>query len=169
MSKKNNGRIWPYAIAGSIILVFGFCVATIVVTMQSPVEKSDAYMMNYHEADANANDLIEARILFDKNYKIKYITEKLDTESSDIKYKIEDLNGKPVDSAEVIIVVTRPNIHKYDQEFKSPKVENGVYTFDDIKLPKEGRWDIMAKVNIGDKSRFYNVKADTRYPEAFEY
>ncbi len=169
MSKKNSGKIWPYAIGGSIILVFGFCVATIVVSMKLPVEKSDTYMMNYHEADANANELIEARIAFDKEYKIKYITDGLDTQGSVLKYEVVDKNNNPVNNADILVVVTRPNNHKYDQELKNPKVQNGIYIFENIQLPKEGRWDIMAKVNIGDKSRFYNVKADTRYSEAFEY
>ena len=169
MSKKNSGKIWPYAIGGSIILVFGFCVATIVVSMKLPVEKSDTYMMNYHEADANANELIKAQIAFDKEYKIKYITDGLDTQGSVLKYEVVDKNNNPVNNADILVVVTRPNNHKYDQELKNPKVQNGIYIFENIQLPKEGRWDIMAKVNIGDKSRFYNVKADTRYSEAFEY
>ncbi len=169
MSKVNSGRIWPYAIGGSIILVFGFCVATIVVSMKLPVEESDTYMMNYHEADASANELIEARIAFDKEYTIKYITDGLDTKGSVLKYEVVDKDNNPVSNADILVVVTRPNNHKYDQELKNPKVQDGIYTFENIELPKEGRWDIMAKVNIGDKSRFYNVKADTRYSEAFEY
>ena len=50
----SNGRIWPYAIGASIIFIFGACVATIVVANTLPVEKSDTYMMDYHEADAKA-------------------------------------------------------------------------------------------------------------------
>ncbi len=169
MSKKNSGRIWPYAIAASIILVFGFCVATIVVSMKLPVEKSDTYMMNYHEADASANELIKSQIAFDKEYVIKYVTDGLNTQNSILKYKILDKDNNPVNEADMVVVVTRPNNHKYDQELTNPKVQDGIYTFESIELPKEGRWDIMAKVNIGDKSRFYNVKADTRYSEAFEY
>ena len=166
---KSNGRIWPYAIGGSIILVFGFCVATIVITSKLPVEKSDTYMMGYHEADAKANDLIKARIAFNKSYRVEYITDGLSLDSSIIKYRVTDVNSQPVDSAIVKVVVTRPNNHKHDQELINPTVENGVYTFSAIKLPQEGRWDVMAKVNVGDLQRFYNVKADTRAKEAFEY
>ena len=42
------------------------------VTSTTPVEKSDKYMMGYHEADANANELIMKRISFDKKYTVKY-------------------------------------------------------------------------------------------------
>jgi len=166
---KSNGRIWPYAISTSIILVFGACVATIVVASKLPVEKSDTYMMGYHEADASANELIQARIEFNRNYKIEYITDGLSLDSSLIKYRVTDMNSNPIDTATLKVIVTRPNNHKHDQELINPTVENGVYTFSTITLPKEGRWDIMAKIEVRDLQRFYNVKADTRTKEAKEY
>lgn len=166
---KSNGKIWPYAIATSIVLVFGACVATIVVANKLPVEKSDTYMMGYHEADAKANELINARIAFDKKYKISYATDGLSLDGSVIKYKISDLNSQAIDNAKIEVVVTRPNNHKYDQSLNSPSYEDGIYSFSSIKLPVEGRWDIMAKISVGDLQRFYNIKADTRDKEVSEY
>jgi len=166
---KNSGRIWPYAISASILLVFGFCVATIVVTTQAPVEKSDTYMMGYHEADDKANELINAQIAFDKKYKIQYMTDELNVQKSVLKYKITDLNLNPVNEAQLKVVVTRPDNHKNDQELVSPTVVNGVYSFAPMTLPIAGRWDIMAKVKVGENERFYNVKADTRSKEVYEY
>ena len=166
---KSNGRIWPYAIGASILLVFGACVATVIITSTMPVEKSDTYMMGYHEADAKANELIQARIDFNKKYKIEYITEALHVEGSVIKYKVLDLDNNPVNNAQIKIIVTRPNNHKHDQEVSNPVIENGIYTFSKITLPQEGRWDVMAKVNVGNLQRFYNVKTDTRSKGAYEY
>ncbi len=166
---KSNGKIWPYAISGSILLIFGACVATIIVASKLPVEKSDTYMMDYQSADAKANELIQEQIAFNKKYKIEYITDGLSQEKSILKYRVTDLDENPVNSAELKVVITRPNNHKHDQELLNPTVENGIYTFSAIKLPKPGRWDVMAKVNIDDLQRFYNVKADTRAKEAFEY
>lgn len=166
---KSNGRIWPYAIGISIILVFGACVATVVVANKLPVEKSDTYMMGYHEADAKANEIIEARIAFDKKYKVEYITDVLNPDGSVIKYRVTDMDSNPVNNAKIKVVVTRPNNHKHDQELSEAVVENGIYTFKTITLPKEGRWDIMAKVNVGDLQRFHNVKVDTRNSEVREY
>ncbi len=167
--KINSGKIWPYAISGAILLVFGFCVATVVVTSSMPVENSDTHMMYYQEADANANKLIKAKIAFDKKYKIEYITDGISCENSELKYKVLDLNNNPVDNAKIKVIVTRPNNHKHDQELISPTYADGVYSFKSITLPEQGRWDIMAKVNVGDLQRFYNVKADTRAKEVFEY
>jgi nitrogen fixation protein FixH len=166
---KSNGRVWPYAIGIAIVLVFGACIGTIVVTHQLPVEKSDTYMMGYHEADARANEIIQAQIAFDKKYNIEYITDGLSFDSTEIKYKITDKNNQAVDDAKLKVVITRPNNHKNDQEFSSPKIENGIYTFENIKLPLKGRWDIMAKIDIGENQRYYNVKADTRKKEVIEY
>lgn len=166
---KSSGRIWPYAIGASIVLVFGFCVATIVVTSKLPVEKSDTYMMGYHDADANANEIIKARIAFDKKYKIEYLTQSISTDNTILQYKVTDIQNNPVDEALLKVIVTRPNNHKHDQELLNPIVENGVYTFASVKLPQEGRWDIMAKVNVGDLQRFYNVKTDTRENVVTEY
>ena len=165
----SNGRIWPYAIGGSIILVFSACIVTIVVANVLPVEKSDTYMMYYQEADANANKLIKEKIAFDKKYKVEYVTDGISCEQSILKYKVTDVNNVPVENAKIKVIVTRPNNHKHDQELISPSFENGVYTFSSIKLPQKGTWDIMAKVNVGELQRFYNVKADTRAKEAFEY
>jgi len=165
----NSAKIWPYAIGASILTVFGFAVATIVITNTMPVEKSDAYMMYYQEADANANELIEARIAFDKKYTIEYVTDGLSKESSIIKYKVYDKESNPVNSAKIKVIITRPNNHKNDQELNNPTVANGIYTFAPTTLAKEGRWDVMAKVNVDDLQRFYNVKADTRNKETLEY
>ncbi|MEA3369707.1 MAG: FixH family protein [Campylobacterota bacterium] len=165
----SNGRIWPYAIGGSILIIFGACVATVIIANTLPVEKSDTYMMGYHQADAKANELIAARIEFNKKYKVEYITDGLSVDSSVIKYRVSDMNSNPVDDAQVKVIVTRPNNHKHDQELVNPTVENGVYTFSSITLPQEGRWDIMAKINVENLQRFYNVKADTRAKDAYEY
>jgi len=167
--KKSNGKVWPYTIAISIALVFGASIATIMVASKLPVEKSDAYMMGYHQVDANVNELIEAKIAFDKKYKIEYIKDKFTVNDSIIKYKITDMNSKPVDDAKIVIVLTRPNTRDFDKEVIKPTVKDGVYTFSSIKLPKEGRWNIMAKINVGDLQRFYNVKVDTRDNKVTEY
>ena len=166
---RSSGRVWPHAIGASIIFIFGACVATIVVTSKVPVEKSDTYMMGYHEEDAKANDIINDRIEFNKKYKIEYLTDDFNSQNCVVKYKVGDINSNSVNNADIKVVVTRPDNHKYDQELINPAVEAGVYTFSPIKLPLEGRWDIMAKVSVDGVQRFYNIKTDTRSKEIIEY
>ncbi len=165
----SNGKIWPYAIGASIIAIFGACVATVFVANTLPVQKSDTYMMGYHEADAKANELLQAKIAFEKHYKVEYVTEEFGTQKATLRYKISDKEANPIDNATIKVVLTRPNSHTYDQELTNPEVQNGIYTFAPITLPQEGRWDIMAKVSVGELERFYNVKVDTRGTLAVEY
>ena len=166
----SSGKIWPYAISIAILTFFGAIVFSIsLILKEAPVQKSDTYMMGYHHADLKANEIIQARIDFNKKYKIEYITESLAQEGATLKYKVTDFNGNNVNDASVIVVVTRPEHHRYKQELTNPSIESGVYSFSNFTLAQPGRWDIMAKVTIGELQRFYNVKADTRAKEAFEY
>ncbi|MBN2782875.1 MAG: FixH family protein [Campylobacterales bacterium] len=150
-------------------MVFGASVMTIVQASKLPVEKSDTYMMGYQEADAKANELINARIAFDKKYKIEYISDPINTQNTNIRYRVTDINSNPVENAKIKVVITRPNKHEFDQELETATSKDGVYSFENITLPKEGRWDIMAKIDVDDLQRFYNVKVDTRNEEVKQY
>jgi nitrogen fixation protein FixH len=166
---KSNGRAWPYFIGGAITLVFGFCVATIVVTSKANIQESNQYMTYYQNADAKANDLIKDRIAFDKSCKIEYINKQLSANGTTIEYKITDINGNPINNAKLKVLVSRPETHTLDKDLENPIVENGIYKFKDVAFPKPGVYNLIAKVEVGDLSRFYNIKADTRYSNAFEF
>ena len=167
--KMSSGKIWPYAIGLSIALVFSFCVATVVITQKASIQNSDIYMTSYQDADARANDIIKDRMTFDSKYSIQYITDGLSLDATTIKYKVLDKNSKHVDNAQIKVVVSRPDDSSLNVELDNPSIENGIYTFKTIQLAKNGRWDVMAKVNVDKLQRFYNLKADTRAKEAFEF
>lgn len=164
-----SGKIWPYVLGISITFVFAAGIATIVISATLPVEKSDAFMMGYHEADAKANELIKNRIAFDKEYTISYVSEPIDEKNTVLKYKVETLDGKVVNNASLKAILTRPNSRKFDISLENPKVKDGVYTFNSVKLPLVGRWNAMVKVEIDGKSRFLNIHADTRKKEVKEF
>jgi hypothetical protein len=162
MSLINSGRIWPYSIAFAIAMVFSFCVATVYITSQGHINESNLYMDGYHSVDAEANNILEAEIAFNKKYTISYINNQLSTKGSTIQYKIVDKNNHAINSATISLMLTRPDA---DLDIKPTNltVKDGIYTFSDVKLPREGRWDIMAKITIGEDYMFYNLKADTRF------
>ena len=162
MSIIKSGKLWPIGVALAITGVAGLCVWTVKVTSSANIQESDAYMTNYQDADARANDFIKARIAFDKKYKLKYVTEKLNENGVDVKYSLTTLDGKPVENATMILAISRPDTHSYDKKIKNPVVENGLYVFKDVKFPKTGAWNLLLKVNVGDDYRFYDVKTDTR-------
>ncbi len=169
MSKKPDGRIWPYAIIISILLIVVASGMTIYVALQHPVEMSDSNMQEYHHYDKYANEFIAAKIAFNKNYTISYASEKFDINDAVVVYKITDVNGAAVNDAKLDIILTRPDNRNSDIVLNSPTVENGIYTFNAGKLPLIGRWNIMAHVAVGDNERYYNMKADTRQAKAFEF
>lgn len=168
MKSSLSARIWPYAIGGSIVLVFGFCVATVIVTSSANIQTTNEYMTNYQTAEINANDYINNKIAFDKKYKIKYVASKLH-DNATVNFKVTDLNNQSVENAKLTILVSRPETHEFDQKRIDAQFVKGVYLFKDVKLPKKGMWDIITKVEVGKYSRFYNVKVDTRNTEFSEY
>lgn len=166
---KNAGKKWPWIIGLSIVGVIGFSVATVKVAISNPVELSDYGMQSYHAYDDNVNNIISAKIAFDQNYTIAFLTPQISEKKSVIVYQVQDKSGKAIDNAKIEVVLTRPDTAKFDLNLTQPNVSKGTYTFNAIDLPKIGRWDILAKVAIGDKQRYYNLKADTRYPTTFEF
>jgi len=168
MKNTLSARIWPYAIGGSIILVFGFCVATVFVVESANIQPTNEFMTNYQTAEINANDYINNKIAFDKKYKIVYEPNEL-KEKAEVAFKVTDLNGNAVEDAKLTILVSRPETHVYDQKLVSQTLENGNYIFKNVKFEKVGVWDIITKVEIGKASRFYNIKVDTRNKIFSEY
>ena len=165
----SSGKIWPYAIGLSIVGVFFLGIWTIVIAARLPVQESNLYMENYQSLNANVNKIIKAKIAFDKKYKIRYISNSLDTDGAVVKYSISDKNSNKINSAKINLIITRPNTHDHDIKLENPSIKDGVYSFESTKLPKTGRWNLMAKVVIGDDYRYYNLKADTRAKDAYEY
>ncbi|OHD84850.1 MAG: hypothetical protein A3D90_00040 [Sulfuricurvum sp. RIFCSPHIGHO2_02_FULL_43_9] len=166
---KNPGTKWPIIIGLSIVGVIGACVVTIKAALNNPVELSNYGMQGFHQYDANANDIINAKIAFDQNYTIAFLTPQIVEKGSIIEYKVSDKSGKAVNDAKVEVILTRPDLKEFDMNLSNPSVEEGKYTFAPVDLPKVGRWDIMAKVSVGSVQRYYNLKADTRNPNTFEF
>jgi len=169
MSKPSDGKIWPYAIIISILLIVAASVATVIVALDHPVEMSDSNMQEYHHYDKYANEFIAAEIAFNKNYTITYESEKFDVNGAVVVYKLTENDGNVVNNAKLDIVLTRPDNRNSDIVLDNPTVDNGLYTFNAGKLPLIGRWNIMAHVVVGENERYYNLKADTRQVKAFEF
>jgi len=149
------------------MLVFGFCVATIVVTQSANIQESDVYMSKYQDADLNANEIIRATISFDKKYDVNYVEGFALTNS--VAFKVTDKNAEVINNAKVIISTSRPETKEFDQKLDNPQIKNGIYLFSGLEFPREGVWNIIAKVEIGDDYKYYHIKADTRNTNSYEY
>lgn len=159
---KNPGTKWPIIIALSIIGVIGLSIGTVKVAINNPVEMSDYGMQGYHTYDNDANDIINAKIAFDKKYSISFLTSQITEKGAVIVYKVTDKEGNSINDAKINAVLTRPDTTKLDINLSNPAISDGQYRFNAVDLPKPGRWDILAKVSVGTDQRYYNIKADTR-------
>lgn len=166
---KSTGKKWPWIIGLSTVAVIGLGINTILVAINNPVEMSEYGMQSYHSYDDNVNDIIKAKIEFDKNYVIAFVTPQIAEKGTVISYKITDKSNNAINKAKVNVVLTRPDTTKFDVNLSNPTVSDGKYTFPSVDLPKAGRWDIQAKVSVGDEQRYYNLKADTRKPKTVEF
>ena len=167
--KKDRALRWPYGIALSFVGIIALIYFTIVESLNYPIESSDMNLLNYHVYDKNANDFILKKIAFDKKYDLSFASKPISVSNTQVIYKIINKSGKAIDNAVIKAVITRPDQHKDDITLENPTVANGIYSFKNVSLPKEGRWNIIASIEIGDDIRFLNLKADTRNPNIFEY
>jgi len=166
---KKGAKRWPIGISLAILAIFFAAIATVIVAIKNPVQEIDTYMRSYHEGDANINELISDKIHFDKKYTIVLLTKQIDDTGTVLVYHLSDKAGNPVNNAEMKVVWTRPDVRDYDMTQENPVIKEGDYSFEKITLPKQGRWNIMLSVKVGDNSRYYNLKADTRNSYTQEY
>lgn len=170
MSLIQSGKLWPVGVALAITAVAGFCVWTVKVTSSADIEESTLYMTNYQDADAKANELIKARIAFDKHYNVSYIKHPLSESGTELEYKVTDKEGNAVSDAKITLLITRPHSHLNDTESSSYDQKDGIYKIKSVAFKDAGVYNLIAKIEIGKYSRFYNIKVDTRYPDvAHEY
>ena len=165
-----SGKHWPYIVGGAIFFIFSACTATVVViTSNAPVQVSDMYMSNYQDADSRANEIINAKIEFDKHYSVEYLNSQLSCDGTDFVYRITDRDGNVVENASIDLLITRPHNHEHDVTYENFEFLDGNYVLSDIELPAEGRWDLIARIRVDDKERFLNIKADTRSNSFYEF
>lgn len=165
----SSSKVWPYSIAISIFLIFIAAVVTVVIALRVPVQESNDYMMNYHQADDKANEIIKNSIEFNKKYRVEYVSSDFGMSSVVLKYKISDVSQNAINNAKIKVVLTRPDTHNMDIELDEYSVNEGIYTFNEFKLPKEGRWEIIAKITIDNYEKYYNIKASTLNKETIEF
>ncbi len=164
-----NGMHWPVGIIGSIMLIVVACAVTVYLALLQPTQEDKDMMLDYHALDANVNDVIVAGINFNKKYKLAYTGEGVSLEGSTVSFKLEDQHGNPVKDAKIEVIISRPITSDNQLLLQNPREENGNYIFENVKVAKKGRWNILTKVSIGDDYRHMNLKSDTMQKNVFEY
>jgi len=160
---KLERNYWPHSIIGGIILIIIACAATIKIALDHPVQMDSFYMEKYQNVDRNINEIRQAQQVFDANFALEYATKKFILgEESTFSFQIIDKNSnKAVSDAQISLLLTRPETNEFNQEYTLKSAQNGVFSVSGITVDKPGRWQILTKINIDDKSSFnkYEVYA----------
>lgn len=154
MTKTKN--YWPHGIVLVLIFMVCACTAVVVIAMKNPVEMDSFYMEKYQQVDENINEILAKQKIFDENYKLVYETEKFTMGTSNtFKMSIQNIaDGKNLDQANIQLMITRPETNSDNQEITLKDAKNGIFVFEGIKADKPGRWQILTKITIGDKTGF---------------
>ncbi len=165
----DNGKQWPIGIIASIIFIVIACAVTVYVALLQPVQQNEDMMLDYQTMDANVNDLVVASIVFNKKYSLSYVGNGVSESGSTIAYKLTDKEGNPINDAKFKVILSRPVVNDAKMDLDKPQVKDGVYSFENIKVTKKGRWNILAKVSVGDDFRHMNLKSDTMDKSVYEF
>lgn len=170
--KNKQKTYWPHMIVGFLLLGITLGFWTIKSASSMPVEKENAYMMSYQDADKNFNEIQEAQVKFDNKYTIKLLDVKTvhieDNNNSrkyhndpielmqnnSFKYDISDKNGKLVTTdLNVTFLLTRPASDRED--IKVAKVmadKDNKFLVQNIAIKNKGRYTLILRVATPDGS-----------------
>jgi hypothetical protein len=178
MAKNKNKTYWPHMILGFLIVGVTLGYWTVQHAISLPVQESNDYMLKYQEADLNINEIINAKALFDKNYKIDIVnvkrveqelenTKRAKSESvvilskgkNSFFYSITDKNSVFMKDANITFFLTRPHTVKEDILVKNIPVVDGKFKVDNIELTKPGRYTLQLKAKIGKAIGYSEIPA----------
>ncbi len=158
MSDKKEANYWPHGILALILAVVIGGVFSVKAALDNPVQESTYFMQNYQSVEDNAYELEKQKDAFDKRFEISYTVTKFRIGKNTLGLKIIDkISKKPVNSADIDMLLTRYETNDLNKKLKPTKIENGTYIFKDLDIQKLGRWKILTTTKI-DEYRGFNSK-----------
>ena len=152
--KKNRALHWPIGIFLSILGLVALSVWTIKVANSNPVVMDDFYFGKYQDVDHNYNKIKLSQIAFDKKYDIKYNLTEFKQGDNSLVLSIMTKDKKPVNDAKIMVRITRPYTKEQDKDLKVISKENGSYKLSSFNIDSIGRWQILAKITVGELTSF---------------
>ncbi len=173
-SNNDKKTYWPHMILGFLAIGVTLGFWTVKHAIGMPVHESNEYMMKYQTADIDANQIREGQIRFDKRYNVKLEGMKLSdfkpehlkrkpgpivalSANNEIRYRVTDKAGNPVEDANVTLLLTRPFTEKDDQKFALKHEQGGYYTAQNVRIKKPGRYILRVRVQKGDATGFQDT------------
>ncbi len=153
MKKERN--YWPHAILGIIISVVVAGAWTVKIALDNPVQEDTYFMDKYQYVDTNINELLEKKAKFDAKYRVELINQSFVVGKNNIQLKIEDKSAMSLPkNAKIEILITRPETNKYNQKLTPSSSKENMFVFNDVKIPKIGRWQVLVKTKAGQLEGF---------------
>ncbi len=160
---KKEKNYWPHAIVLVLCFMVFACAMVVKIAMDNPVQMDSFYLEKYQQVNENINEIRAKQKVFEENYALEYKTIKFTMgESNSFKMSIKNIKDQSiVQDAQITLLISRPDSNDHNQEFTLKNAKNGVFIFDGIKAELPGRWQVLTKIKIGDKSSFnhYEVYA----------
>ena len=153
---KRERNYWPHGIIGMLIFIVFVCVLLVKIAMNNPPQMDNFYLKDYQLVDESINEIKARQKIFEENFILIYKTKKFTTgKKNSFKMSIKGKNSQAVvKNAKIRLLVTRPDTNNYNQEFILKDTKNGMFVFDGIEIGQVGRWQILTKIYIDDKSSF---------------
>jgi len=174
----NSKTYWPHMIIGFLFLGLGLGYWTIKSASSMPVERENAYMMSYQNADMNINEILALQEAFNANYKIELIgaqTIKVDENkhskrkhvdpvglnkgANQFFYHIVDKNGTEIKDAKVSFMLTRPHTDLDDKTIENIAFNGKSFETPKFDIVKAGRYTLVLKAKIGDAVGYLETPA----------
>ena len=162
MSEKKKKNYWPHGILTLIIAVIIGGVFSVKEALDHPVQESTYFMKHYQAFEDNAYELEKEKDAFDKHFRITYSLEKFRIGKNKFSIKILDkIDNKPVNNADIQMLLTRFETNDLNKKLKPLKVKNGTYIFEDLDIQKLGRWKVLTTTKIDNYKGFnsYEINA----------
>ena len=147
--KKSN--FWPLIIVVVFLPFTAGIIATVVISQDNPVSMDNRFLSNYHTVDKNYNDLMAKQSQFEKDFNASFVTTSFHEGANELVLHLAARDGGSVDNAKIEALLTRPHTDAMDQNLTFKSAGDGMYKTT-VTIPAAGRWQVKAKVLIGDHS-----------------
>lgn len=157
VSKKSKKTFWPYGIVLSIIACIIACIATIVISLDYPVEMDNFYLSKYQKVDQDINEILKQQAEFEKKFGVKLLKNELKLNRENIIEILVDKKDISSSNPTPKILLTRPDTNSYNLDL------NSSYYGDTLKtqafIPTlVGRWQVMVKFQDVNTTGFYKFE-----------
>ena len=152
---KKERNYWPHAIFGIIISVVIAGAWTVKIALDNPVQEDTYFMDKYQYVDTNINKLLEKKAKFDAKYRVELINQSFVVGKNSIQLKIEDKSTMSLPkNAKIELLITRPETNEYNQKLSPSGIKENMFVFNEVEIPKIGRWQILVRSDIDEFEGF---------------